>query len=127
MKLLTLLSLALIAHINANEIKNIEIPDYIAAKKDGINIRRFVTTKTINVFVFPNPVRCQRSLELLDSDMKTISVFDMHKANALMKIIKPGEYYIKVDPQQDCKIAINGLNETDREPYWSKSYKTRGF
>lgn len=123
MKLLTLLSLAFITHISANEIKNIELPEYIAAKKEGIDIRRVVVTGTTGLFVFPNPVRCQRSLELLNSDMKTISVFDMYKANAMMKIIKPGEYYIKVDPQQDCKIAINGLSVTDRDPYWKK----RGF
>jgi|GEM_PF-5697633 len=34
MKLVTLLSLALIAHINANEIKDIQLPDYTAAEID---------------------------------------------------------------------------------------------
>lgn len=123
MKLLSLLSLALFTHISANEIKDIQLPEYIVAKKDGINISRVVVTKTTGLFVFPNPVRCQKSLELLDSDMKLISEFDMYKANSLMKIIKPGEYYIKVEPIQDCKIAINGLSVTDMEPYWRK----RGF
>lgn len=120
MKLVTLLSLALIAHINANEIKDIQLPDYTVSKKDGINISRVVVSKTTGLFVFPNPVRCQKSLELLDANMKIISKFDMYKANAIIKLIKPGEYYIKVDPLQDCKIAINGLSVTDREPYWRK-------
>lgn len=120
MKLLTLLSLALIAHINANEIKDIQLPDYTVSKKDGINISRVVVSKTTGLFVFPNPVRCQKSLELLDANMKIISKFDMYKANAIIKLIKSGEYYIKVDPLQDCKIAINGLSVTDREPYWRK-------
>ena len=118
MKLLFLLSIALFVNMNANEIKNIQLPEYMAPKKDGVNISRVVVTRTTGLFVFPNPVRCQKSLELLDTNMNTISVFDMYKANALMKIIKPGEYYIKIDPVSDCKIAINGLNSTDMEQYW---------
>lgn len=79
MKLVTLLSLALIAHINANEIKDIQLPDYTVSKKDGINISRVVVSKTTGLFVFPNPVRCQKSLELLDANMKIISKFDMYR------------------------------------------------
>lgn len=123
MKLLPLFSLALFVYLNAGEFKDIQLPDYTVHKKNGVDISRVVVTKTTGLFIFPNPVRCQKSLELLDADMNTVSVFDMYKSNALMKIIKPGEYYIKVDPQQDCKIAINGLSVTDREPYWRK----RGF
>lgn len=120
MKLLPLFSLALFVYLDAGEFKDIQLPDYTVHQKNGVDISRVVVTKTTGLFIFPNPVRCQKSLELLDADMNTVSVFDMYKANALMKIIKPGEYYIKVDPLQDCKIAINGLSVTDRDKYWKK-------
>lgn len=120
MKLLLISVLITLAPLSAGEIKNIQLPDYMAPKKDGVNISRFIVSRTTGLFIFPNPVRCQKSLELLDTNMNTISVFDMHKANALMKIITPGEYYIKIYPVSDCRIAINGLSSSDMEPYWRK-------
>jgi len=120
MKFLAIFTLTAFIYLNADPIKDIQLPYYMISKKDGINISKVVVTKTTGLFVFPDPVRCQKSLELLDSNKNPISVFDMHKANALIKIISPGEYYIKVIPQQDCKIAINGLSVTDRDKYWTK-------